>query len=59
MRSRGDKHPRQKFALTVGRGQFDIKVDPANRPPSPRIPLEHHFRSIQILAPFILVGDHR
>ena len=26
-----DKHPRQKFALTVGRGQFDIKVDAANR----------------------------
>src|SRR5580692_5476541 len=27
-----DKHPRQKFALTVGRGQFDIKVDAAKRP---------------------------
>ena len=54
-----DKRPGQKFALDVGRGQFDIKVDAANRPPSPRIPLKHHFRSGQILAPFLLVGDHR
>src|ERR1700728_102291 len=27
-----DKRPGQKFALDVGRGQFDIKVDAANRP---------------------------
>jgi hypothetical protein len=26
MRLLEDKHPRRKFALTVGRGQFDIKV---------------------------------
>ena len=32
MRLLEDKHPRQKFALTVGRGQFDIKVDAAKRP---------------------------
>ena len=54
-----DKRPAQKFALDVGGGQFDIKVDAVNRPPSPRIPFKHHFRSGQILAPFLLVGDNR
>jgi hypothetical protein len=49
----------KNLRLLKGHGQFDIKVDAANWPPSPRIPLKHHFRSIQILAPFILVGDHR
>ena len=34
MRLLEDKRPGQKFALDVGRGQFDIKVDAANRPPS-------------------------
>jgi hypothetical protein len=48
----------KNLRLLKGHGQFDIKVDAANRPPSPRIPLKHHIRSIQILAPFILVGDH-
>jgi hypothetical protein len=33
-------------------------IHAANRPLSPRIPLKHHFRSIQILAPFILVSNH-
>jgi len=59
MRLQGTSIPHNNFALAVGAPSIDTKVDAANWPPSPRIPLKHHFRSIQILAPFILVGDQR
>jgi hypothetical protein len=59
MRLREDNHPHNNFALAVRAPSIDTKVDAANWPPSPRIPLKHHFRSIQILAPFTLVGYHR
>jgi hypothetical protein len=59
MRLLEDKLPHNNFALAVGAPSIDTKVDAASWPPSPRIPLKHHFRSMQILAPFLLVGDHR
>jgi hypothetical protein len=55
----GRQAPGPKFELTARARSIDTKVDAANWPPSPRIPLKHHFRSIQILSPFILVDDHR
>ena len=48
-----------KFALTALARSIDTKVEAGKRLPLPRISFKHHFRLVQILAPFLLVGDHR
>jgi hypothetical protein len=56
----GGQHPGQKFALVLwAHGQFNTKAEAESGPPSPRISFKHHFHSVQILASFRLVGDHR
>ena len=36
---------------------IDTKVEAGKRLPLPRISSKHHFRLVQILAPFLLVGE--
>ena len=59
MRLREYNHPEHKFELTARASSIDTKVEAGKRLPLPRIPFKHHFRLVQILAPFLLVGDHR
>jgi hypothetical protein len=59
MRLQEDKRPGHKFELTARAPSIDTKVEAGKRLPLPRIPFEHHFRLVQILAPFLLVGDAR
>ena len=56
-RSLEDKRPQHKFALSALARSIDTKVEAGKRPPLPRISFKHHFRLVQILAPFLLVGD--
>ena len=59
MRLRENKRPEHRFALTALSRSIDTKVEAGKRPRSRRIPFKHHFRLGQILAPFVLVCDHR
>ena len=59
MRLREDNRPEHKFELTARASSIDTKVEAGKRLPLPRISFKHHFRLVQILAPFLLVGDHR
>jgi hypothetical protein len=56
-RSLEEKRPQHEFALSALARSIDTKVE-AGKLPLPRIPLKHHFRWVQIFAPFLLVGDH-
>ena len=56
MRLQEDKRPGHKFELTARAPSIDTKVEAGKRLPLPRIPFEHNFRLVQILAPFLLVG---
>jgi len=56
-RSLEDERQHDKFALTALARSIDTKVEAGKRPPLPRISFKHHFRLVQILAPFLLVGD--
>ena len=59
MRLREDNRPEHKFELTARASSIDTKVETGKRRSLPRISFKHHFRLVQILAPFLLVGDHR
>jgi hypothetical protein len=56
---REDNRPEHKFELTARASSIDTKVEARNGCRLPRVSFKHHFRFVQILAPFLLVGDHR
>jgi hypothetical protein len=59
MRLWEDNRPEHKFELTARASSIDTKVEAGKRLPLPRISFKHHFGLVQILAPFLLIGDHR
>ena len=56
-RSLEEKRPQHEFALSALARSIDTKVEAGKRLPLPRTPFKHHFRWVQIFAPFLLVGD--
>jgi hypothetical protein len=57
MRLREDNRPEHKFVLTALAPSIDTKVEAGKRLLLHRTPLKHHFRLVQMLAPFLLVGE--